>query len=349
MNSIPELAEARKALTAGARLRGLTKAAEVLRHRLSSGPRAAAFWAFDLATFPYPTRFGLWGCAAGFARISPYLLLLHRMHAVRFADRDGTPRTLVMNPSDIDAAMAAPFFDTLIRRYGRTLSVRMLSTRFGRAEDQLRAAGLDPRTVDYITFDHLHVQDLRPLLGDRGIYPRAKLLVQRSEWQSVFDLHPVQRHWYVPNGCDGIPEDRVVQIEGDVDLGGGVALVFTPGHTVGNQTLVVHTEAGIFCVAENGVSADCYSPTRSSIGGLARHAKHYGLEVILNANTVQGSEEQYTSMLLERTIAGRSARNPDFYNVCPSSELTRWALSPGTAPTFSHGRIRVGPIAGAVP
>ncbi len=345
---IAELREARASGTAGARLDRLRVAGAAVRERLLAGARAKAFWTFDLAAFPYPTRFGLWGCAGGVAGLAPYVMLTHRMNVVRFVDAGGTDRILLMNPTDIDAARTTPFFENLLKKYGRTIGENLLSKRYARAEEHLRAAGIDPGQVDFLVFDHLHVQDLRPLLGTvrdpRGLYPRAKLLVQRAEWDSIPQLHPIQRHWYVPGGCDGIAPDRLEILDGDVDLGGGLCLLFTPGHTVGNHTLAAHTEGGIFCVAENGVSADSYSPQKSRIGGLARHSRYYGHEVILNSNTVQGAEDQYTSMVLEKTIAGPSPKNPDFYNVLPSSELTPWLLAPGTAPSFSHGAVRFGAL-----
>ena len=68
----------------------------------------------------------------------------------------------------------------------------------------------------------------------------------------------------------------------------------------------------------------------------------FGAEVILNGNTREGSLEQYSSMVLERALAGPSRADPDFCNFMPSSELTASLLAPGLAPTFSHGDIRHG-------
>ena len=72
----------------------------------------------------------------------------------------------------------------------------------------------------------------------------------------------------------------------------------TPGHTAGNWSLVVHTDGGMWTVSENGVACDCYSPEQSRIPGLRRHALRDNVEVILNANTLDGRNEQYTSMVL---------------------------------------------------
>jgi hypothetical protein len=47
-------------------------------------------------------------------------------------------------------------------------------------------------------------------------------------------------------------------------------------------------------------------------------------------------------MIQEREIAGRSPRNPEFYNCYPSSELTAYWAFPGIKPTFSFGELEFG-------
>ena len=62
----------------------------------------------------------------------------------------------------------------------------------------------------------------------------------KDEWQSAKALLPPQVDWYCPNGLAGVPEDKVIQLDGDVMIGDGLALVRTPGHTVGNHSFVAH-------------------------------------------------------------------------------------------------------------
>jgi hypothetical protein len=66
--------------------------------------------------------------------------------------------------------------------------------------------------------------------------------------------------------------------------------------------------------------------------------------VILNGNTREGSLDQYTSMVLEKTLAGPSRTDPPFVNFLPSSELTGSVMAPGLSPTFSHGEIHSGKL-----
>lgn len=341
LQPIPDLLEARRATTALGRLEALRSAGQTFRERFAAGPTVHAVQACDLSALPYPTKYAFWGAARS---VFPYVTILNRMHVVQF-ESGGELRTLLVNPSDIDGNQRTPYIAAIAKAFPE-FAIRMFQVR--RAEHHLAALDIAPESVDYLTFDHLHTQDIQAILGTPdnpgGLYPNAKLLVQRAEWESVVHLHPVQKYWYVPDVHVGIDESRLVLLDGDVDLGGGVALLSTPGHTIGNHTITLNTEGGVYCISENGVAADCYAPEKSHIAGLARFARSRGVEVILNANTMQSSEEQYTSMVLEKTVAGRSARDHNFFNVAPSSELQPSFFAPGLSPTFAHGRIRYGGI-----
>src|SRR5690606_13831599 len=157
--------------------------------------------------------------------------------------------------------------------------------------------------IDLIAFDHFHTQDLRPLLGSdvprldgsaaTARFPNAYLLAPRREWVDWDDLHPLQSAWFIRDGKRGVPDERIVLTDGDVWLGPGAMLLSTPGHTSGNQALFVHGEGGVFGCSENGCSADSWSPYESRIPGLRAHARTYGYEVILNANTPERAADQY--------------------------------------------------------
>jgi hypothetical protein len=63
--------------------------------------------------------------------------------------------------------------------------------------------------------------------------------------------------------------------------------------------------------------------------GLARWARTWGQEVILNANTLETTADQYDSLILDER----------FLQFFPSSELTAAWTQAGTAPTFIHRAI----------
>src|SRR5208282_858753 len=131
---------------------------------------------------------------------------------------------------------------------------------------------------------------------------------------------------------------------GDYVLGDGVMVLRTPGHTSGNQTLLFNTDTGVWGVSENGTCADSWSPMDSSISGLRSFCRRQDVDVVLNANTPERGAEQYTSMVLERTLVDRVKRAPAFVQMFPSSEITPSKLAPGLAPTLLHRAVTSGEV-----
>ncbi len=325
------------------RLRRIRRQAAAFREEMLSEPPVASYRSFDLIRVPYPTRYALRDACP---LPVPFIHIINRMFLIRFRSEGGI-RTLLVSPSDVEANKETPYFKRLSSRFsflGPGLD-RILAPRLGTVEGCLARAGVKPDAVDYITYDHLHTQDLRRWLGtaERPAYfPNAKLLIMRQEWESVHGLLPPQASWYCPGGTDGIPAEKVVRLDHDVALGPGVALMRTSGHTEGNHSIVARTPEGLMVTSENGVGPDAYAPARSAIPGLRRYARETGMEVVLNGNTLERGLDQYLSMIQEREMAGPSQRNPDFPNVVASSELASYWLFPGIHPTFSFGALEFG-------
>ncbi|MCA9705553.1 MAG: hypothetical protein KDK70_06890 [Myxococcales bacterium] len=270
----------RRLPTPADRLAAIRRQARAFREQLLDGPPVPMMRSFDLVKVPYPTRYGLRdACSVPI----PYIHILNRLFVVQFDTPQGI-KTLLAEPLDREGNAQTPFFHRLARKVGGAegrLS-RAMWPELGTVAGCLAQLGLTPDDVDYITYDHLHTQDLRRWLGTdtrEAFFPRAKLLVMRQEWMSTQGLLPLQAEWYCPHGTEGVPPERVVLLDGDVMLGQSVALVHTPGHTEGNHSLVVHTPEGIFVSSENGVSADSYAPDKSDIPGLRRYAAVTGAEV----------------------------------------------------------------------
>lgn len=343
---LPHLAEARTHTVPAERLRALLAAAPRVRDALLDEGPVEGLASLKLITFPYPTVFAFSGAALSPA---PYVMMTNRMMVVQYKDPDGVPRTLLFNPTDHLRGRVAPFYAKLRDRYGDFLSYKVMSTIHDTVETALARVGLTPEDVDYLAYDHLHIQDLRGWLGGDGtsaLFPRAKLLVQRPEWSTIRDPHPMQRVWYVPDGAKGVSEDRVIFLDGDAWLGRGVAIVSTPGHTLGNMSLAVVADGGrgLYVTSENGVAPETYTPRESAIPGIRSGAELVGHEVVLNGNTREHSIEQYTSMMLEKALVDRAKSDPTFLNFYPSSELTPSLLAPGLSPTFSHGDVNSGQL-----
>lgn len=343
---IPHFQNSRVALSPKARLEAVRQAALDFRRDMLEQDTPVRFYrSIDLIRVPYPTKYGLLNVDTA---ITPYLHILNRLFVLQFDSPTGL-KTLLFSPSDIDANGETPFFKDLRGNLGwlEKPMMNFLSPQSHDVPQALAKLGLKPEDIDYISYDHLHTQDLRRWLGNGeqlGYFPNAKLLVMDQEWRSTLALLPPQQTWYCPDGLLGIPEEKVIRLNGSVMLGDGVALVQTPGHTEGNHSLVAHTDDGLLVTSENGICAECYAPEHSTLKGVKAFAERTGMEVVLNGNTLEGALDQYISMVLEKTIAGPSPQNPDFPNVAPSSELTAYWGFPGLKPRFSVGERQYGQL-----
>ena len=341
-----EFDEARSTWPRGDRLEALRAAAGEFRGRFKEQGQVVAVRTIDLVTVGYPVRYALGGAATGL-NPSPYISLTNRLVVVRFHDFEGALRTLVWEPTVPENSAEAPFYQNLIDRYGEWAAYNLFSTEYHSLSEALSICNLSPADVHFAAFDHLHVQDLRPLMGTDSVdpfFPNATFLHQRKEVDTFRSPHPMQWAWYVPGGMDGVRDDHQLLLDGDVELGVGVALMATPGHTDGNQSLVLNTPDGIWVSSENGVCADNWHPYLSRIPGVRKEAEAMGREVILNSNTLEDSIEQYDSMVQEKAVADPHRVDPRYMQVFPSSEMTGLRRQWPVKPTFTYGGLNYGSI-----
>ena len=116
------------------------------------------------------------------------------------------------------------------------------------AAAQLRGTGIEPSTVRTVVMTHLH-PDHASAIAD---YPEAIFLVSRAEWEAAAEGG--RREGYVKRQFDHGFDYRLVDFDSDaansfsgfgrafdVFGDGSVRLVFTPGHTLGHMSVVLHT------------------------------------------------------------------------------------------------------------
>jgi hypothetical protein len=354
MTPIEHFAQANAEVQPGRQLEALRQSALAFREWFITTGTPDWIGSFDLVTLPYPTRFGLFRASLSPA---PFLSLTNRLMVIRWHEPDGRSTTMLFEPSDVELGRRTPYFARLSQSTPDVFE-RLFAKPMGDVTMHLQRLGVDPADVDWITFDHLHTQDVRRWIGTTEpapdispgrpvspVFPNAKLIVQRAELESLKALHPLQLPWYQPHAYNDLRPDSVLAIDGDVLLGPGVALLATPGHTIGNHTLVLNTETGVWAASENVIAAECLTPESSNIPGVRRWARNWSQEVILNANTIEDTARQYNSCVVEKTIVDRSRLDQRFLQFMPSSELTRNPLAPGTSPTFTHGGIFHGSLA----
>ena len=333
------------------RLEEVRKRSRAFREQMLSGGKVLFYKTCELVRVPYPTRYAFANVYTQRPVSSPVLHITNRLFVIQYRSPSGT-KTLLFSPSDVLANAETRYFkrlgaDKITKLPGpmKMFVQKVAAPQGPTVTEWLAKIGIRPEDVDYLSYDHLHTQDLRNWLGgDRPVFPNAKLLVMKQEWESASGLLPPQADWYCPNGTQGIDPKRIILLDDDVMLGDGVALVRTPGHTMGNHSLVAHTDEGLLVTSENGVCLDNYAPQSSRIGSVRSYARRLKLEVVLNGNTQESSVEQYISMVMEKEIAGPSFRSPELPNIVPSSEFTPWWLFRGLAPTRVIGDLEFGSL-----
>jgi hypothetical protein len=330
----------------GAKLAFARARAKAFRTEFAATSTPDSVTTCDLITLPYPTKFGLFRASRA---IAPVLSITNRMLVIRWTETDGRRRVLLFEPSDVELGQNTPYFAALIRRTPGPLR-SLLTTEHGTVLGHLTRLGVKPEDVDYLMFDHLHTQDLRRWVGTtasqpdlggtvRPAFPNAKVIVQRHELLAMSQLHPLQQPWYQPETYRDVRPDAFLAVDGSLVLGPGVAVVDTPGHVLGNQTLVLNTSTGIWASSENAIAAECLTPEHSRMPGIARWARTWQQEIVLNANTIETTADQYNSLVIEKTLVDRCHTDPRFLQFFPSSELTASWANPGTTPTFTHKAI----------
>ncbi len=116
-----------------------------------------------------------------------------------------------------------------------------------RLEARLAALGLAPGDVTDLVLTHLHFDHA----GGAALLPNATRWVQRSEYRHA--LHP-DRHeagGYLPAELAGEYE----LLAGDATIAPGVHALFTPGHTHGHQSVLVHVAGGWHCLVGDAVDS----------------------------------------------------------------------------------------------
>lgn len=311
-----------------------------------------------LVTLPYPRQFALWEASTSRTR---YVWMTNRMFVLQW-EEDGRTRTLVAEPSDYELGIDTPYLRHAIDRLpmSEERALKLLFVRHPTVVEHLAALGIKPEDVDYLVFDHLHTQDIRRLVGttapqpDLGypndpvppLFPNAKMIVQRVELEHVRDPHPFQQRFHQSWTYRDVDESRLLVIDGSVLVAPGLALLRTPGHTLGNHTIVMNAPGrGLMTSSENGVAVEAYAPEHSKLPGVADFARTWGYEVILNFNTPEFASWQYNSMVAEKLIADPIPGAPHFRQVVPSSELAKHRLAPRVTPTYAHGELTLGTLA----
>jgi hypothetical protein len=332
LRAVTELDEARELPAGEERLAALREGAATLRSRLRAEGAVHAVRVVDLFATSAPSRTLLGGTARA---LVPWMGVLRRLVVVRFEGFDGEPRTLAWEP-----ALAAGATGRLA---GRPTAPATALQRLG------------IRRVDYVGVGCLHGHDARRLIGTASpvegehvarapLLDGARLLCQRRELVAARSSHPLRRPWYVDGGADHLDEALLVELEGDIALGVGVALVSTPGRSAGHQSLVLNTPEGVWVCSRNGLCADAWQPQLSKIPGVRAGAEDARREALPELEPVEDALALHDSMVVEKSLADASRTDPRWLNLLPTAELSSWRRQWPVVPTFSAAGPELGRI-----
>ena len=99
---------------------------------------------------------------------------------------------------------------------------------------RLDAIGLVPDDIDAVVLSHLHYDHA----GGAELFRRSELIAQRDEYAAAFQPPPFLAAFYYRKNFD-LPGARWRLLDGDTELGPGLTVLRSDGHTPGHQSLLV--------------------------------------------------------------------------------------------------------------
>lgn len=101
-----------------------------------------------------------------------------------------------------------------------------------------------PEDVDYVLLTHLHIDHA----DNVELFGNAEIFVQAAEMDAASDPLPPNAFAYADDTLGKLERLDTTIINGGYRFGNGIELLLTPGHTRGQQSVVVPTSAGPYAI-----------------------------------------------------------------------------------------------------
>ncbi|MBX5435753.1 MAG: N-acyl homoserine lactonase family protein [Alicyclobacillaceae bacterium] len=112
-----------------------------------------------------------------------------------------------------------------------------------------QAVGWTPDEVDIVINTHLHYDHC----GTNPLFRNARFYVHKQEWLHAFNPIPSQRWIYEDTrflyDSRGVNYFQWQFVDDMAEVAPGIKLIHTPGHSPGQQTVLVNTKEGVLAIA----------------------------------------------------------------------------------------------------
>ncbi len=138
-------------------------------------------------------------------------------------------------------------------------------------EHALAEIGVDPASIDDVVVTHLHFDHaggLTRLAADgtpEPVFPRARIHVQRQEWNDALANRSTMTRTYLRTHLDPIA-DRVELHQGEAEVVAGVRVMPAAGHTWGHQVVVWRDAQGTVCYPGDVMPTVFHAHLSASLG-----------------------------------------------------------------------------------
>ncbi|CFX46106.1 Beta-lactamase-like [Syntrophomonas zehnderi OL-4] len=109
----------------------------------------------------------------------------------------------------------------------------------------LAEIGLKPEDIDIVIITHLHFDHAANI----SLFPNAQFILQKKEWEYAKAPLPVQRDVYLTQLLGQLEKYDLVLADDGYEVADGINVICVPGHTKGQQAVIVNTSDGNYVIA----------------------------------------------------------------------------------------------------